>query len=251
MMKIPSGKILINTYVQNTNFHLLRRFSLWSMKKDPDLEAALTRNRRWIVNNQIKNIGKGSNKNKINVRNVRIEGKSKKWRCHFGNYEQLPNYSGRELNSKNIILMCPDHVASVNFLQRKFKTLDLQGKALNWVKKYPNRKRYARNSFCSEKFHEFDSLPYISPYTDPGHLVIGSKESEKRTIGLLHEFLSLTLWKKASIMKLGHFTREFHLPERLNVLLLKHPGIFYVSNKYQIYTVLLRAGYNGLKKTRL
>ncbi|KAJ0610186.1 hypothetical protein HanHA300_Chr01g0001051 [Helianthus annuus] len=56
MMKIPSGKILINTYVQNTNFHLLRRFSLWSMKKDPDLEAALTRNRRWIVNNQIKNI---------------------------------------------------------------------------------------------------------------------------------------------------------------------------------------------------
>ncbi|KAF5820347.1 putative plant organelle RNA recognition domain-containing protein [Helianthus annuus] len=33
--------------------------------------------------------------------------------------------------------MCPDHVASVNFLQRKFKTLDLQGKALNWVKKYP------------------------------------------------------------------------------------------------------------------
>ncbi|KAF5820348.1 hypothetical protein HanXRQr2_Chr01g0001221 [Helianthus annuus] len=49
MMKIPSGKILINTYnVQNTNFHLLRRFSLWSMKKDPDLEAALTRNRRWI-----------------------------------------------------------------------------------------------------------------------------------------------------------------------------------------------------------
>ncbi|KAJ0790679.1 putative plant organelle RNA recognition domain-containing protein [Helianthus annuus] len=324
MMKIPSGKILTNTYMHNTKFHLLRRFSLWSMKKDPDLEAALTRNRRWIVNNQI----------------------------------------------KNIILRCPDHVASVNFLQKKFKTLDLQGKALNWVKKYPccfevyfkddeyqcrltkkmmllvqeeetvkdmqetvfverlakllmmvsnhrlnisklneiknnlglpddyliriipkhldmfrvvnyggrknsmqielikwdpelavskierkSKEHVCNPSFtCSlpstwvkswEKFREFDSLPYISPYTDPGHFVIGSKESEKRTIGLLHEFLSLTLWKKASIMKLGHFTREFHLPERLNVLLLKHPGIFYVSNKYQIYTVLLREGYNG------
>ncbi|KAJ0790610.1 putative plant organelle RNA recognition domain-containing protein [Helianthus annuus] len=323
-MKIPSGKILINTYMHNTNFHLLRRFSLWSMKKDPDLEAALTRNRRWIVNNQI----------------------------------------------KNIILRCPDHVASVNFLQKKFKTLDLQGKALNWVKKYPccfevyfkddeyqcrltkkmmllvqeeetvkdmqetvfverlakllmmvsnhrlnvsklneiknnlglpddyliriipkhldmfrvvnyggrknsmqielikwdpelavskierkSKERVCNPSFtCSlpstwvkswEKFREFDSLPYISPYTDPGRLVNGSKESEKRTIGLLHEFLSLTLWKKASIMKLGHFTREFRLPERLNVLLLKHPGIFYVSNKYRIYTVLLREGYNG------
>ncbi|KAK1406835.1 hypothetical protein QVD17_38443 [Tagetes erecta] len=314
----------INIRVQNLNFHLLRRFSLWSMKKDPDLEAALTRNRRWIVNNQI----------------------------------------------KNIILSCPDHVASVNFLQKKFKTLDLQGKALNWLKKYPccfevyfkddeyhcrltkkmmflvqeeesvkemqepvlverlakllmmvsnhrlnvsklseikrtlglpddyliriipkhldmfrvvnyggrknsmeielikwdpelavstvekrSQKQGCNPSFtCSlpstwvkswEKFREFDSLPYISPYLDPGHLVNGSKESEKRTICLLHEFLSLTLWKKASIMKLGHFKREFHLPKKLNVLLLKHPGIFYVTNKYQIYTVLLREGYNG------
>ncbi|KAI3820352.1 hypothetical protein L1987_07898 [Smallanthus sonchifolius] len=322
MMKIKTGKMLINIYMQNLNLQL-RRFSLWSMKKDPDLEAALTRNRRWIINNQI----------------------------------------------KNIILRCPDHVASVNFLQKKFKTLDLQGKALNWLKKYPccfevylkddeyhcrltkkmmflvqeeesvkdmqetvlverlakllmmvsnhrlnvsklneirrnlglpddyliriipkhldmfrvvnyggrknsmeielvkwdpqlavstierkSQKQGCKPSFpCSlpstwikswEKFREFDSLPYISPYTDPGHLVNGSKESDKRTVGLLHEFLSLTLWKKASIMKLGHFRREFRLPEKLNVLLLKHPGIFYVTNKYQIYTVLLREGYN-------
>ncbi|KAL8243241.1 hypothetical protein R6Q59_009499 [Mikania micrantha] len=324
MMKIQSGKLLINIYVQNLNFNFLRRFSLWSMKKDPDLEAALTRNRRWVVNNQI----------------------------------------------KNIILRCPDHVASVSFLQKKFKTLDLKGKAINWLKKYPccfevclkddeyhcrltkkmmflvheeetvkdmqetvvverlvkllmmasnhrlnvsklgefknnfglpddyliriipkhldmfrvvnyggrknsmeielikwkpelavstiekrSQKQGCSPSFsCSlpstwvkswEKFREFDSLPYISPYTDPGRLANESKESEKRTIGLLHEFLSLTLWKKASIMKLGHFKREFQLPEKLNVLLLKHPGIFYVSNKYQIYTVLLREGYNG------
>ncbi|KAK1406828.1 hypothetical protein QVD17_38436 [Tagetes erecta] len=324
MMKIQSGKMSIDIRVQNLNFRLLRRFSLWSMKKDPDLEAALTRNRRWIVNNQI----------------------------------------------KNIILSCPDHVASVNFLQKKFKTLDLQGKALNWLKKYPccfevyfkddeyhcrltkkmmflvqeeesvkemqepvlverlakllmmvsnhrlnvsklseikrtlglpddyliriipkhldmfrvvnygGRKnsmeielikwdpelavstieKRSQNQGCNpsftcslpstwvkswEKFRDFDSLPYISPYMDPGHLLNGSKESEKRTICLLHEFLSLTLWKKASIMKLGHFKREFHLPEKLNVLLLKHPGIFYVTNKYQIYTVLLREGYNG------
>ncbi|KAI3686068.1 hypothetical protein L1987_79738 [Smallanthus sonchifolius] len=323
MMKIQSGKMLINIYIQNLNLQL-RRFSLWSMKKDQDLEAALTRNRRWIINNQI----------------------------------------------KNIILRCPDHVASVNFLQKKFKTLDLQGKAQNWLKKYPccfevylkddeyhcrltkkmmflvqeeesvkdmqetvlverlakllmlvsnhrlnvsklneirrnlglpddyliriipkhldmfrvvnhgGRKnsmeielvkwdpqlavstieRKSQNQGCNpsfpcslpstwikawEKFREFDSLPYISPYTDPGHLVNGSKESDKRTVSLLHEFLSLTLWKKASIMKLGHFRREFRLPEKLNVLLLKHPGIFYVTNKYQIYTVLLREAYNG------
>lgn len=294
------------------------------MKKDPDLESALSRNRRWIVNNQI----------------------------------------------KNIILRCPDQAAPVKFLQKKFKTLDLQGKALNWLKKYPccfevylhNDEHYFRltkrmmalveeeeavkdmqepaivkrlakllmmasnqrlnvvklgelrrnfglsddylirivpkhsdmfrivnytgkkNSMeielitwkpelaissiessaskqgvdpafsCSlpttwinswEKFHEFNASPYVSPYVNPAGLVQGSKEMEKRTVGLIHEILSLTLWKKASIVKLGHFSKEFGLPLKLNALLLKHPGIFYVSNKYQIYTVVLREGYNG------
>ncbi|CAK9313491.1 unnamed protein product [Citrullus colocynthis] len=304
--------------------YFLRNFSLWSMKKDPDLESALSRNRRWIVNNQI----------------------------------------------KNIILRCPDQAAPVKFLQKKFKTLDLQGKALNWLKKYPccfevylhNDEHYFRltkrmmalveeeeavkdmqepaivkrlakllmmasnqrlnvvklgelrrnfglsddylirivpkhsdmfrivnytgkkNSMeielitwkpelaissiessaskqgvdpafsCSlpttwvnswEKFHEFNASPYVSPYVNPAGLVQGSKEMEKRTVGLIHEILSLTLWKKASIVKLGHFSKEFGLPLKLNALLLKHPGIFYVSNKYQIYTVVLREGYNG------
>lgn len=63
----------------------LRRFSLWSMKKEPDLESALSRNRRWIVNNQI----------------------------------------------KNIILRYPNNEIPIHTLQNKFKTLDLQGKALN------------------------------------------------------------------------------------------------------------------------
>ncbi|XP_040997944.1 protein WHAT'S THIS FACTOR 1 homolog, chloroplastic [Juglans microcarpa x Juglans regia] len=311
-------------YVPQSLQYLVRKFSLWSMKKEPDLESALSRNRRWVVNNQI----------------------------------------------KNIILRCPDRVAPVKFLQKKFKTLDLQGKALNWLKKYPccfdvylegdeyycrltkrmmflveeeeavkdmqepvfverlgkllmmssnhrlnvvklneikrnfgfpddylirivpkysdmfrvvnysgrrssmeielaswnpgfavsaieaaARKQGSEPCFsCSlpsswvkswERSRKFNSTPYISPYLEIRGLMEGSMEMEKRTVGLVHELLSLTLWKKASILKLGHFRREFGLPEKLNVLLLKHPGIFYVSNKYQIYTVLLREGYKG------
>lgn len=312
--------------MSRASYHLrfVRNMSLWSMKKDPDLESALSRNRRWVVNNQI----------------------------------------------KNIVLRCPNQVASVKLLQRKFKTLDLQGKALNWLKKYPccfdvyleNDELYCRltkrmmflveeeesvkdlqegvymerlakllmlsvnqrlnvlklnelkRNFglpddyliriipkfpelfrvvnysgkrssmeiellswnpklaisaietsaerqgvepcfsCSlpstwvkswDRFREFNSTPYISPYSDPGGLMEGSKEMDKRTVGLVHEILSLTLWKKVSIIKLGHFKREFCLPEKLNGLLLKHPGIFYVSNRYQIYTVLLRDEYKG------
>ncbi|CAN8324918.1 unnamed protein product [Cochlearia groenlandica] len=304
---------------------LIRRFSLSSTKKDPDLESALSRNKRWIINSRI----------------------------------------------KNIILRCPNQVASIKFIQKKFKTLDLQGKALNWLKKYPccfvvylegDDEYYCRltkpmmslveeeeivkekqesvladrlakllmmsvnqrlnvvklNEFkrsfgftddyvvrilpkysdvfrlvsysgrkssmeiellswkeelavsaveaaanesgsepcfsCSlpatwtnpwERFMEFNSSPYISPYQDVGDLVEGSKESEKRSVGLVHELLSLTLWKKLSMVKLSHFKKEFGLPEKLNGMLLKHPGIFYVSNKYQVHTVLLREGYNG------
>ncbi|XXG59836.1 hypothetical protein AAC387_Pa04g1850 [Persea americana] len=79
---------------------------------------------------------------------------------------------------------------------------------------------------------------------DPGR-VEGDGEAGCGIGSCLHELLSLTLWKKASIIKLGHFRREFRLPEKLNALLLGHPGIFYVSNKYQIYTVVLREGYCG------
>ncbi|PIN00447.1 hypothetical protein CDL12_27051 [Handroanthus impetiginosus] len=312
------------TYASPFNQDFQRRLSLWSMKKDPDLESALSRNRRWMVNNQI----------------------------------------------KNIILGCPDQVARIDFLQKKFKSLDLKGKALNWLKKYPCCFEVYRENdeyFCRltkqmkflveeeesvkdlqepvlvkqlakllmmsknhrlnvlkinelkrnfgfpddyllrivpkysdmfrvvnhtgrrssmeieltswnpdfafsavqmlaqnqgrepcfsgslpatwvkawERFQEFNSTPYISPYAGLSGLVEGSAKMDKRTVALVHELLSLTLWKKLSIFKLGHFRREFCLPEKLNVLLLKHPGIFYVSNRYQIYTVVLREGYNG------
>lgn len=316
--------MVIKNTLRAVQFTQFRGFALWSMKKDLDLESALSRNRRWIVNNQI----------------------------------------------KNIVLRYPDQAVPIKFLQKKFKTLDLQGKALNWVKKYPccfevyqecseyycrltKRMMYLVEEeevvkdmqepafverlakvlmMCSnhrlnvvklnefqrnlgfpddylvrfvpkypemfrlvnhggrrssmeiellswkpelavsaiealaqkqnteprfscllpstwvkswERFNEFNSTPYISPYSNSSDLIEGSKEKEKRTVSLLHEVLSLTLWKKMSILKLGHFRREFGLPEKLNILLLKHPGIFYVSNKYQIYTVLLREGYHG------
>ncbi|KAI3979102.1 hypothetical protein MKX01_016277 [Papaver californicum] len=290
-----------------------RSFSLLSSQKDPALELSLTRSRKWIVNNQI----------------------------------------------KNIILRYPNQVVPIWFLQKKFKTLDLQGKALNWVKKYPccyevylengdyycrltkkmmslvdeeesvqdeqepvifewlaklllmssNRKlnvlklnelkrnfgfpddflvrilpkypemfqlvnysgrqssmeielvswnpalavsvieNLAKESNSKPSFTCFLPLtPCISPYNmNVRDFREGSNEMEKRAVGLVHELLSLTLWKKASIMKLAHFRREFKLPEKLNVILLKHPGIFYVSSKYQSHTVLLREGYNGLE----
>ncbi|GJQ95964.1 protein root primordium defective 1 [Tanacetum coccineum] len=212
-------------------------------EKRPDLEAALTRTCRWVVYNQI----------------------------------------------KNIILQCPHQVASVIFLQKKFKSFDPKGKALNWLEKYPccfetcleNDEYFFR--LTKQMMYSVDEEEYVkdmqepvvverlskflmmvsnhrlnvsklnevgrsvelpddyliriiltveekarwkSSSLNPGRLVDGSRDLEKRAIGLLHEFLSLTLWKNASIMKLGHFMKEFGLPGNLHVMLLKHPGIF-------------------------
>eukprot|EP01018_Ginkgo_biloba_P023917 Gb_23597 [translate_table: standard] len=94
-----------------------------------------------------------------------------------------------------------------------------------------------------EKFMKFKEIPYISPYADGKDLEVGPEESEKRTVGVIHELLSLTLWKRASIAKLGKFKREFRFPDDLVVMLLRHPAIFYVSNKNDIHTVVLRDGY--------
>ncbi|KAJ8756363.1 hypothetical protein K2173_025175 [Erythroxylum novogranatense] len=304
--------------------YVLRNFSLWSMKKDLDLEYALSRNRRWIVNNQIKNIVLRSPNQAVPVKYLQkkfktldLQGKAinwlKKYPCCFEIYLQDDEYYTRltkklmslveeEESVKEIqepvfvekltklLMMSVNqrlNVTKFNELKRNFGFPD--DYVIRILPKYPDMFRIVnhigrRSSMeiellswkpelavstvessalkqgsnpcftCSlpsswvkswERFCEFNSTPYISPYADARGLLEGSKEMEKRIVGLVHELLSLTLWKKASILKLGHFSREFNLPEKLNVLLLKYPGIFYVSNRYQIYTVLLREGYSG------
>lgn len=296
----------------------------WSSPKDPALEAALRRNRRWIVNNQI----------------------------------------------KRLLLRFPSRSAPVRFLQSRFKTLDLLGRAANWLRKYPscfelldgdepcfgftkrmdalvdaeeaavaasepamagrlarvlmlargrrlqvsklaalrgplglpddyllrllpgrtdlfrlaNPYPHRRNAAelellrwvpslavsaveatasasysparftCSlppswakshAKMDEFNSTPYISPYSEEWAVPGTDAEAEKRAVAVVHELLSLTLWKKMSVLKLEHFRREFGLPEDTARMLLWHPCLFYVSNRYKIHTVVLREGYEG------
>ncbi|XP_047162716.1 protein WHAT'S THIS FACTOR 1 homolog, chloroplastic [Vigna umbellata] len=298
----------------------LRRLSLWSMKKEAELESALSRNRRWVVNNQIKNIILRYPNNEIPIETLQkkfktldLQGKALNWLskypCCFQIHDNRCRLTKRMMNLvaqehslidslqslfarrlAKLLMLTPRNrltVLKINEFKRAFGFPD--DYVIRILPNYPNLFRIVnesgrRNSMaiellhwdpdlavsavessaakhgtpshfsCSlpsswvkswERFREFDETPYISPYSDPRGLVEGSKEMEKRNVGLVHELLSLTLWKKASIVKLGHFRREFLLPDRLNVLLLKHPGIFYVSNKYKIYTVLLREAYVG------
>ncbi|CAA6663779.1 unnamed protein product [Spirodela intermedia] len=291
-------------------------------EEGPALEKALSRNRRWIVNNQIKNVLLRSPGRVATVQSLQkrfktldLQGRALNWLhkypCCFetfvdpaGSGETLYGFSKRmaalvdeeevtreaaEMDMARrlakVLMLVRDHrlnVVKLNELKRSFGLPD--DYVLRIVLKYSDVFRIVngsgrRNSMeiellrwdadlavsaveamaaerktpplflCSlpstwiksrASFDAFnEGTPYASPYSAE------QMESEKRAVGMVHELLSLTLWKKLSIVKLGHFRREFSLPERLGSLLLRHPCIFYVSNRYKIYTALLREGYDG------
>jgi len=87
-------------------------------------------------------------------------------------------------------------------------------------------------------------LPYISPYTDASGLCQASPEMEKRTIGVLHELLSMTLSKRMAVPVIGKFCDEFRFSNAFGNTFTRHSGIFYVSLKGGIKTAMLREAYD-------
>ncbi|XP_019098461.1 PREDICTED: protein ROOT PRIMORDIUM DEFECTIVE 1-like, partial [Camelina sativa] len=84
---------------------------------------------------------------------------------------------------------------------------------------------------------------YISPYQDVSHLDQASKEMEKRTVGLVHELLSLSLLKRVPVPTLGKFCDEFRFSNAFSTVFTRHSGIFYLSLKGGIKTAVLREAY--------
>ncbi|XP_071710537.1 protein WHAT'S THIS FACTOR 9, mitochondrial-like [Rutidosis leptorrhynchoides] len=90
---------------------------------------------------------------------------------------------------------------------------------------------------------EFQKLPYISPYEDSSNIDPESELMEKRIVGLLHEFLSLTVYKKTKRNYLRNLTNEFNMPFRFTRIFTRYPGIFYLSLKCKTTSVALKEGY--------
>ncbi|XP_019188414.1 PREDICTED: protein ROOT PRIMORDIUM DEFECTIVE 1 [Ipomoea nil] len=96
-----------------------------------------------------------------------------------------------------------------------------------------------------EWIRDWMELAYISPYTDVSHLEQASREMEKRTVGVFHELLSLSLYKRIPIPILGKFGEEYRFSNAFPNLFTRHPGIFYVSLKAGIKTAMLREAYKA------
>ncbi|GAB4829781.1 hypothetical protein Ancab_019436 [Ancistrocladus abbreviatus] len=86
-------------------------------------------------------------------------------------------------------------------------------------------------------------MPYISPYNDASHLDQASPEMEKRTVGVLHELLSLSLFKRIPVPILGKFCEEYRFSNAFSNVFTRHSGIFYISLKGGVKTAVLRESY--------
>lgn len=94
-----------------------------------------------------------------------------------------------------------------------------------------------------EWLRDWTELPFISPYEDASHLDQASREMEKRTVGIFHELLSLSLFKRIPIPILGKFSEEFRFSNAFSSAFTRHSGIFYLSLKGGIKTAVLREAY--------
>lgn len=96
------------------------------------------------------------------------------------------------------------------------------------------------------KVKEWQNLPYPGPYEEIGVKKISKaahKALEKRSVGIVHEFLNLTVEKMVEVEKISHFRNSFGIELNMRDLFLDHPGIFYLSTKGKRHTVFLREAY--------
>ncbi|KAL2521981.1 Ubiquitin carboxyl-terminal hydrolase family protein [Forsythia ovata] len=98
------------------------------------------------------------------------------------------------------------------------------------------------------KVKEWQRLPYIGPYEEMGVVKkmrskSGMMRMEKRAVGIVHEFLSMTVEKMVEVEKISHFRKWFGIDFNVRDLFLDHPGMFYLSTKGKRHTVFLREAY--------
>ncbi|VVB08087.1 unnamed protein product [Arabis nemorensis] len=94
-----------------------------------------------------------------------------------------------------------------------------------------------------EELRNWQRVPYVKPY-ERKEMSRGVERFEKRVVAIIHELLSLTVEKMVEVERLAHFRKDFGIEVNVREVLLKHPGIFYVSTKGSTQTVFLREAYS-------
>ncbi|KAK4799394.1 hypothetical protein SAY86_024759 [Trapa natans] len=99
-----------------------------------------------------------------------------------------------------------------------------------------------------EKMKNWQRLPYVKPYERKEAVRVrtcgGLERFEKHAVGIIHELLCLTVEKLVEVERLAHFRKDFAMEVNIRELILKHPGIFYISIKGSSQVVFLREAYS-------
>ncbi|KAK6120426.1 hypothetical protein DH2020_045831 [Rehmannia glutinosa] len=100
-----------------------------------------------------------------------------------------------------------------------------------------------------EKLRNWQRVSYVKPYERVEKVRVrscgGVDRYEKRAVGIIHELLCLTVEKMVEVERLAHFRKDLGIEVNLRELLLKHPGIFYISTRGNAQMVFLREAYVG------
>ncbi|CAH8358455.1 unnamed protein product [Eruca vesicaria subsp. sativa] len=94
-----------------------------------------------------------------------------------------------------------------------------------------------------EGLRSWQRVPYVKPY-ERKEISRSVERFEKRVVAVIHELLSLTVEKMVEVERLAHFRKDLGIEVNLREVILKHPGIFYVSTKGSTQTLFLREAYS-------
>ncbi|GFZ10063.1 ubiquitin carboxyl-terminal hydrolase family protein [Actinidia rufa] len=95
----------------------------------------------------------------------------------------------------------------------------------------------------ARRLNLLNTLPLVSPYSDGCKFDLWTLEAEKYQVGVLHEFLSLTLEKRALIHHIVEFKEEFSLTKHTYQMLLKQHRTFYLAGTEMNWVVFLMDAY--------
>lgn len=96
-----------------------------------------------------------------------------------------------------------------------------------------------------EQFERWQKLEFPSPYLNARRFDAADPKTRKRALAVIHELLSLTMERRMTSAQLDAFHAECYLPSQLLLCLIKHHGIFYLTNKGVRSTVFLKDAYVG------
>lgn len=154
----------------------------------------------------------------------------------YNKYFRLVESSGEEKSFLELVTWNDEFAKSV--IEKRAEEEECLPK-FNW--ELPNG--FFIKKEMKEWVKDWMEIPYVSPYCDVSDLEQTSPEMEKRTVGVLHEMMCLSLLKRMPVPVMGKVREEYRFSNSFSNTFTRHPGIFYLSMKGGIKTAVLREAY--------